>query len=366
MSDFLLPDLGEGLVEAEIVEWHVGPGDHVVAGQPLVSVETDKSVVEVPAPQAGTVAACHGGPGDLVAVGAPLVTFAAGAPTDTGSVVGHVPDAGSGAGPSGPPPSTPPTSPTVRAAPAVRALARNLGVDLAPLAGTGPGGAVTRADVEAAVDATDRAPEPLRGVRRAMAANMTRAHREVVPATVQDTADVGDWPPGTDPTLRLLRAVAAAAVAEPALNAEYLGADRGLRRHDAVHVGVAVETDDGLFVPVLRDVASRTPDDLRAGLDRLRADVATRSVPPEELAGATITLSNFGRFGGLHAELVVLPPQVAIVGAGRLHDAVLARGGVPTVRRVLPISLTFDHRVVTGVEATRFLATLLDDLQEAT
>ncbi len=347
MSDFLLPDLGEGLAEAEIVEWHVGAGDHVVAGQPLVSVETDKSVVEVPSPRSGTIGACHGQPGDLVEVGGALVTFADDAARDSGTVVGRLPGSGS------------------RATPAVRALARKLGVDLEGLSGSGPGGAVTTADVEAAARGSGVSAEPLRGVRRAMAANMARSHREVVPTTVHDIADIGDWLPGTDPTLRLLRAVGVAALAEPACNAEYLGAERGLRQHDKVHVGVAVETEEGLFVPVLQDVTNRTSDHLRAGLDRMRADVADRSIPPEELAGATITLSNYGMYGGLHAELVVLPPQVAIVGAGRMHDAVVVRDGVPTVRRVLPLSLTIDHRVVTGVESLRFLRALIVDLESA-
>lgn len=349
--DFVLPDLGEGLVEAEIVDWHVEVGDPVVAGQPLVSVETDKSVVEVPSPHSGTVAARHGAPGDLVAVGAPLVTFAQEAREDQGSVVGQVSD-----GPR-------------RASPAVRSLARRLGVDLAGVAGSGPGGVVTSADIEAAAgsEAEPVEPvEPLRGVRRAMAANMAAAHRAVVPATVHELADVGDWAPETDPTLRLLRAVAAGAVAEPALNAEFLGPERGRRLRRGVHVGVAVDTEAGLFVPVLRDVDRRGLDDLRAGLDRLRTDVARRSIPPDELAGATITLSNYGTHGGLHAELVVLPPQVAIVGAGRRHDAVVAGPEGPTVRSALPISITFDHRVVTGAEALRFLRALLDDLRSPT
>lgn len=352
--DFVLPDLGEGLVEAEILDWHVDAGDPVVAGQPLVSVETDKSVVEVPSPRSGTIAARHGAPGDLVAVGAPLVTFAGEVREDPGSVVGHVPDG------------------SRRASPAVRSLAHRLGVDLARVAGSGPEGVVTRADVEAAAgsEAEPAGPveplEPLRGVRRAMAANMAAAHQAVVPATVHDLADVGEWAPGTDPTLRLLRAVAAGAVAEPALNAEFLGPDRGRRLRRRVHVGVAVDTEAGLFVPVLRDVDRRGLDDLRAGLDRLRADVARRSIPPDELAGATITLSNYGTHGGLHAELVVLPPQVAIVGAGRRHDAVVAGPEGPTVRSSLPISLTFDHRVVTGAEALHFLRVLVDDLRSPT
>lgn len=352
MTDFDLPDLGEGLVEAEIVEWHVGVGDRVVAGQPLVSVETDKSVVEVPSPRAGTVTGLHGEPGDIVTVGSPLVTLDEGGSTDAGTVVGRVPEE--------------PT--TGRASPAVRALARRSGVDLDGLTGTGPGGVVTTADVEAAVAGSGGGrTEPLRGVRRAMAANMARAHREVVPATVTDLADVGEWSsPEADLTVRLVRAIGVAAAAAPVLNAGFLGPDHGLRMHDRVDVGVAVETDDGLFVPVLRDVAHRGPADLRAGLERLRADVAARSIPPEDLTAATITLSNFGMHGGLYAELVVVPPQVAIIGAGRLHDAVVARSGTPQVRRSLPLSLTFDHRVVTGVEATRFLTVLLDDLRSPT
>jgi pyruvate dehydrogenase E2 component (dihydrolipoamide acetyltransferase) len=248
----------------------------------------------------------------------------------------------------------------------VRALARRMGVDLDGVTGSGPGGVVTSADVEAAAESDRSRLEPLRGVRRAMAANMAMAHREVVPATVHDLADVGEWAPGTDPTLRLLRAVGVAATAVPALNAEFLGSDHGRRIHRDVHVGVAVETEAGLFVAVLRDVTRRDSADLRDGLDRLRADVATRSIPPHELSGATITLSNFGMHGGLFAQLVVVPPQVAIIGAGRLHDAVVARSGTPVVRASLPVSLTFDHRVVTGVEATRFLAVLIDDLQSPT
>ena len=194
---------------------------------------------------------------------------------------------------------------------------------------------------------------------------MTRAGRLVVPATVTDDADIGDWAPGTDVTVRLLRALARACVAEPALNAVYLGRDRGRQLHGPVDVGIAVDTDDGLFVPVLRDVANRVPDDLRHGLDAMRADIEARTVPPEHLEGATISLSNFGMFGGRYAALVVVPPQVAIVGAGRARDAAVVRHGRVVARRLLPLSLTFDHRVVTGAEAARFLEALGNDLEEA-
>lgn len=378
MTTFRLPDIGEGLQEAEIVAWHVGVGDHVVADQPLVSIETDKAVVEIPSPQSGHIAALHGGPGDVIDVGEALVEFADGVADDAGAIVGSLPPdeptppvARSGPGAAGPAAASHPGG---RATPAVRALASALGVDLSDVVPTGPDATVTRADVEAAATGSSELPgsgedaggstiEPLRGVRRAMDANMTRAHAVVVPATVTDEADIGDWSHGTDPTARLLRAVAAACVAEPALNASYLGRDRGRRINTTVDIGIAVDTADGLFVPVLRDVANRPADDVRAGLDAMRADILARTVPPEHLRGATITLSNFGTIGGRHAALVVVPPQVAIIGAGRARDAVAAHNGEIAIRRLLPLSLTFDHRVVMGGEATRFLNALKHDLE---
>jgi len=367
MTSFTLPDLGEGLQEAEIVAWHVGVGDHVVADQPLLSVETDKAVVEIPAPRAGRIAAIHGAPGDIIKIGAALAEIEpSGTVADRGTVVGEI------ATQQKPEPTAAPAGKAapqakgraVRASPAVRALAGRLGVDLSMVDGSGPEGAVTSADVErAAATLAGAGPlEPLRGVRRAMARNMARAHAEVVPATVIDVADIGDWPDGADVTLRLVRAIVAACRAEPALNAWYLGRDEGRRLNERIDLGIAMDTEDGLFVPVLRDVGSRTPEDLRRGLERMKADVRARTVPVEELRGATVTLSNFGMFGGQHAALVVLPPQVAILGAGRVHERVVPRAGQPVVRRALPLSLTFDHRAVMGGEAARFLAAVMADL----
>lgn len=378
MTTFSLPDVGEGLQEAEIVAWHVGVGDHVVADQPLVSVETDKAVVEIPSPLSGHIEALHGAPGDVIDVGQALVEFADGEADDAGAIVGSLPPdepaepTASPASESGGPSRAAPGR--GRATPAVRTLASALGVDLAGVVPTGPDGTITRADVEAAagsaVDDAGGSDEsmivPLRGVRRAMDANMTRAHSEVVPATVTDEADIADWQPATDPTMRLLRAVASACVAEPALNASYFGRQRGRRINATVDVGIAIDTAEGLFVPVLRDVADRDAEDLRRGLDAMRADIVARTVPPEQLRGATITLSNFGTIGGRHAALVVVPPQVAIVGAGRSRDAVVAHGGEIVIRRLLPLSLTFDHRVVMGGEATRFMNALKYDLEAST
>jgi pyruvate dehydrogenase E2 component (dihydrolipoamide acetyltransferase) len=364
MRQFLLPDLGEGLEDAEIVAWHVTEGDHVVADQPLVSVETDKAVVEVPSPRNGRIARLFGAKGDVVRVGAPLVEFAEGPEADTGTVVGELATEQH-------PRVAPATAELQRARPiqvlpAVRALARKLDVDLGLVQASGPNGTVTRADVErAARSLTGAGPaERLSGMRRAMAQRMATAHAQVVPASVTDEADIGGWPPGEDATMRLVKAIAAACKAEPSLNAWYNAAAGERRLIARVDIGMAVDTEGGLIVPVLRNVAERDARDLRAGLDRMRADAQARSIPPEELRGATITLSNFGMIGGRFASLVIVPPQVAIIGAGRIGERAVVYNGQVAARRVLPLSLTFDHRVVTGGEAARFLVALKLDLEQ--
>src|SRR6476660_8914504 len=333
MRQFRLPDLGEGLEEAEIVAWHVTEGDHVVADQPLVSVETDKAVVEVPSPQSGRIARLFGGKGDVVKVGAPLVEFAEGQQEDSGTVVGEI-DRGEKGVAARETSAQPAGARPIQVLPAVRALARKLDVDLNLVQATGPGGAITRADVErAAKSMVDAGPgEPLRGMRRAMAQRMTTAHAEVARTTVTDEADIEGWQKGEDVTIRIVRAIASACQAEPSLNAWY-NAEAGERRLiKRIDIGIAVDTEDGLIVPVMRNVGERDARDLRAGLDRLRADAAARSIPSEELRGATITLSNFGMIGGRFANLVVVPPQVAIIGAGRIRQGVVVHEGRALVR----------------------------------
>lgn len=362
MKTFALPDLGEGLQEAEIVAWHVSAGDHVVADQPLVAVETDKAVVEIPAPWSGRIARIHGKPGDVVAAGAPLVDFEDGAHVDPGAIAGElppeekaVPRASAEVGGGG-----------VKATPAVRSLARRLGVDLAGVRPSGPGGVATAADVERAAATLHAAfpAEPLRGPRRAMADAMARAHAEIVPATVTDEADVEGWPSHTDPTVRLVRAVVAGCRAEPALNA-WLDARAGERRlHERVDLGVAVDTPDGLLVPVVRAADTLDAGALETRLRSLIGSARDRTIALADMRGATFTLSNFGALGGRHASLVIVPPQVAILGAGRIAPRVVAVAGSPAVRRVLPVSLTFDHRGVTGGEAARFLAAVIADLEQ--
>ena len=374
MSVFKLPDLGEGLHEAEIVAWLVSAGDHVVADQPLVSVETDKAVVEVPSPQAGRIAKTFGAPGDRIAVGAPLVEFEDTARADAGTVVGTLKTEERAPPPSPTPAKTPrrkaeaPEPAGIKAAPAVRLLARQLGVDLAKVKPTGQQGQITSADVEkaAAAPATAEGYEPLRGVRRAMAENMARSHAEVVPATITGYADVDAWmSEKADVTLRLVRAIVAACKAEPALNAWYDGRAMARRLMPEINLGLAIDTGDGLFAPVLQDVGNRAAPDIRAGIERLKADLRTRTVPLSELRGQTITLSNFGTIAGIHAALVIVPPQVAIIGAGKIARQVVVAGGRYEARQLLPLSLSFDHRCVTGGEAARFLAALTSDLQQA-
>jgi pyruvate dehydrogenase E2 component (dihydrolipoamide acetyltransferase) len=362
MRQFLLPDLGEGLEEAEIVAWHVNEGDHVVADQPLVSVETDKAVVEVPSPWSGRIGRLFGAKGDIVKVGTPLVEFADEPEADKGTVVGEL--AGSERAPA-PKAAGPEPGRAIQVLPAVRALARKLEVDLNLVQGTGPGGTMTRADVERAARSLAEAgpAERISGMRRAMAQRMAAAHAEVVPASVTEEADIGDWPPTEDATIRLIRAIAAACKAEASLNAWYNAAAAERRLVKRIDLGIAVDTEDGLIVPVLRNVGERDSHDLRAGLDRMRADAKARSIPPEELRGATITLSNFGMIGGRFASLIVVPPQVAIIGAGRIEERPFAKQGKMAIRNALPLSLTFDHRVVTGGEATRFLVALKQDLE---
>jgi pyruvate dehydrogenase E2 component (dihydrolipoamide acetyltransferase) len=368
---FKLPDLGEGLAEAEIVEWHVKAGDEVAADAPLVSLETDKAVVEVPSPRAGRIGRCHGSPGDVVRIGEVLVEFdgpgdeAPEKPADKGAVVGEVRVSDDVV--DEPPSRVGGARLGVKATPAVRALANRLDVDLSIVTPSGPDGLITRGDVErvAKIFAELGPIERLRGPRRVMARNMSMANAEVAPATVTEDADIGDWRENGDVTLRLIRAIVAGCRAEPCLNAWYDSHSVGRRVLEKIHLGVAVDTADGLFVPVLRDVGRRERADLAAGIERLTADTRARTVPPEEMRGQTLTLSNFGALGGRYAGPIVVPPTVAIVGAGRAREAALVHAGALAVGRLLPLSLTFDHRAVTGGEATRFLVALITDLEHA-
>jgi 2-oxoisovalerate dehydrogenase E2 component (dihydrolipoyl transacylase) len=366
MKYFKLPDLGEGLQEAEIVEWHVKAGDTVKADQLLVSVETAKAIVDIPAPYDGVLVKTFGKEGDLLHVGEPLAAYEGEA--DAGTVVGRLEGGGEAGADSffvGAAPSTREHL-APRATPAVRQLARQLGVDLGAVQGSGADGLITRADLEGASQgARERfGGEKLRGVRRSMALNMARAHAEVVPVVIVGDADLHRWREARDPLVRIAQAIAVACAAEPVLNSWFDGKGLSIKRHAQLDLGIAVDTPDGLFVPVLRNVGARSAEDLKEGVARLRSDVRARSIPPQEMMGATLTLSNFGTLFGRYANPVVVPPQVAIIGAGGIRDEPVAVDGQVVVHPILPLSLTFDHRAVTGGEAARFLKALVEALQQ--
>jgi pyruvate dehydrogenase E2 component (dihydrolipoamide acetyltransferase) len=392
MKTFNLPDLGEGLAEAEIVRWHVNAGDRVQIDDPLLAVETAKAIVEVPSPCSGIIQATHGKPGDTVATGALLVEFEADPATDSGTVVGRMPTGeedflAEGTGH----PSNPVEQRIghMRAVPAARALARRLEVDLRRIRGSGRGGLVTVDDVvnaspahpSAAVPASAAAPahslsaptsagspgetEQLRGPRRAMAQSMARARDSVMGCTLFDDADLHEWLGQQDITIRLLRAIAEGCAAEPGLNAWFDGDAQTRQVLSHVDVAIAMDTPEGLIVPVVRNVGGRPVADLRGDVDRLKRNTRDRTVSPEDLRDFTFLLSNFGMIAGRYATPVVVPPAVAILGSGRLsHDVVAARDGAVEVHLRIPLSLTFDHRCVTGGEAARFMAALIRDLQK--
>jgi pyruvate dehydrogenase E2 component (dihydrolipoamide acetyltransferase) len=298
-----------------------------------------------------------------VKVGAPLLAFEEGVHPETGTVVGELakpvpsqshavaaPRAG---------------SQVVRATPSVRARAKELGVDLFRVTGSGPQGAITRPDVEAAAKTPAESSAALRGARKTMASNMSHAWREVAHATLQDTVDIEAWPPHENVTVRLIRAIVAGCAAEPSLNARFDGASLSMRRNPQIDLGLAIDSPDGLFVPVLRDVGRTSAPEWRRQIDTAKQGVGDRSLAPSELRGATITLSNFGAIAGRHAALIVVPPQVAILGAGRIASQAMRSGDGVSWHRMLPLSLTFDHRAVTGGEAARFLRAAMVDLEKS-
>jgi len=393
MTVFKLPDLGEGLSEAEILRWHVKVGDHVEVDTPMLSVETAKAVVEVPSPASGTVVALHAQPGDRIEIGAPLMEFAtdakepaAEAAPDRGTVVGHMASGGEEAD-AMLEAANAVTRPRVRAVPAARALARSLGVDLSQVSGTGRGGLVTLDDVMTLglpthgasskmhpASAPGPAPtlhgeqgdvEVLRSLRRAMAQSMSLARDSVMACSVFDDADLHRWRPGNDYTTRVLRAIAVAVRAEPGLNAWYDADSQSRTLFEHVHVGIAVDTAEGLLVPVIRHVHRLAHAELRSELDRLKRAARDRTIKSEELRHFTFMLSNFGMLAGRYATPVVVPPAVAILGTGRVRRDVIAADSGVEIHNRMPLSLTFDHRVVTGGEAVRFLGALIGDLELA-
>lgn len=367
MSIFNLPDLGEGLTEAEVVEWFVKAGDEIRVNDPLLSVETDKAIVDIPSPHTGRIQKLFAGVGDIVRTGKPLIEFALEGEArdgDSGTVVGRVVSGEERIEEKAAPLSRK-TGATIKAIPSVRALARQLDVDLAIISPSGTQGTVTAADVKRVANRLkELGPlELLRGARRTMATKMTQSGAEVVPATLFDNADIAHWSASTDITVRLLIAMVAGCTKEPALNAWFDSHSLGRRLLEKIDIAVAVDTEEGLFTPVVRNVANRDYDSLLSGLNQLKSDVKTRKVPVQEMRGYTITLSNFGMIAGRYAVPVVVPPTVAILAAGRIEPQPVVVDDTVVAHRLLPLSLTFDHRAVTGGEAARFIAAVIKNLE---
>jgi pyruvate dehydrogenase E2 component (dihydrolipoamide acetyltransferase) len=377
---YRLPDLGEGMAEAEIVRWDVAVGDRVARDQVVAIVQTDKAEVELPVPWAGVVTALGGDVGDVLPVGAVLLELATGEPglgDEPGTEVapvdrvirGEVTQLRAGA-----------TPPRVLAAPPVRKLAKDLGVDLATLVGSGPGGRVTAADVRAATPteapvvgrasaehpAGDRR-VPLRGIPRVMARNMADAWRTVPHISLFDEIDARPLLDalhaarelsGSD-TLTLTAFFVLASVREladyPILNASLDEQADEIVYHDAVHVGVAVASEHGLVVPVVHDAHTLGLRALGDEIHRLTAAARAGGLPPADLRGATFTVTNYGTVGGRFATPIVRPPQVAILGCGAIRTRPVVDGDAVVAAPTLPLSLSADHRVVDGHDATSFL-----------
>lgn len=370
MIIFNLPDLGEGLPDAEIHEWFVKEGDKVSIDQPLVSVETAKAVVDVPCPQAGIIEKLFAKVGELVKTGAPLVGFQENEKaekSDKGTVVGSLEESqdlsedrfsiGSSGQTSRP-----------KASAKVRMLAQKLKVDLSSINGSGEHGFITQEDVEAAAKKSTSLAhgfEPLRGVRRAMCTSMQHSHQEVVPVSLFDEADIHNWSKDSDISVRLIQAIIFATKKEPTLNAWFDGKNQARKCFEEVHLGLAIDSEHGLFVPVIHNAETHSKQELRRLINEYKKAVESRSIPTEKLTGATITLSNFGKFAGRFASPIIVPPMVAILAVGRLYEAAVVHQGHIQAHRMLPLSLSFDHRAVTGGEATRFLAALIHSLEEA-
>ncbi|MFA0809712.1 dihydrolipoamide acetyltransferase family protein [Microbulbifer epialgicus] len=417
MKVFTLPDLGEGLPDAVVREWHVSEGDTIAAHESLVTVETAKALVEVPAPWGGKIEKLFAAEDETVNVGEPLVGFAAegetvgdeeappitpeGAQTaikepiqpvdelssdrDSGTVVGKLEQGqdvlGAEQGIS--------EGPRRLATPSVRALARRLGVDLLGLSENGA--LVTEAQVRAVAGsrpraaikpsattpytspssppssttpqstATEREAELIMSpARRAMGLSMSRARDQVMQITLCDDADISGWWGNTPALLRLIRAVQAACMAEPTLNALYQ--ENRLAPQKSVNIGLAVDSPRGLFVPVLRDVGMRSDEELMQQVADYKHQARETGIAQSDLQGATILLSNFGTIAGRYATPVVLPPTVAIVGAGRVCQGVVVIDRWPAMRPLLPLSISADHRAVTGGELARFLQAMLQAL----
>lgn len=397
--EFRLPDLGEGLEDAEVVNWLVSAGDEVVLNQPLVEVDTAKALVEIPSPFAGIVVKLHAGAGDVVKVGAPLVTFEvsdeATAPESkrTALLVGYGIDEDAkpkrrrrlqaGARLAGTV-SAAETGSKVQAPPPVRKLAGELGVDLNRVRGTGPGGRVTREDVLSAASTEPAADSslgeervPVRGVRRVVAQKMTKSAREIPHVTTFITVDATELLRSREeaqtatPEIKITPlAIVAKAFVEVCKMHPKLSASWDADRNEIVlkhyyHLGIATDTERGLIVPVVKNADSLRIAPLAAEIGRLVESARSGSASPDELTGGTVTITNVGRFGAEFGTPIINFPESSILALGVIEPRPAAREGEVVIRPSVVLSLSFDHRILDGAEAGRALLDLKKLLEDS-
>jgi pyruvate dehydrogenase E2 component (dihydrolipoamide acetyltransferase) len=387
IKEFHLPDVGEGISEAEIVRWLIAEGSTVTEDQDIVEIETDKAIVALPSPHAGKVIKLHRNQGDLTKVGEILVTIEtdeAGQPeppapqTDRGTVVGSLGDDEMIELPA-----------PVKAMPAVRALAKKLGVDLTKIRGTGGEGKITREDVERAVqnlppetvyDADASGPierVPLRGLRRTIAKRMHAARQRVSDVTIWEDADIADLDRirskekeiAAQEGIKLtylpyvIQAALDALKAHPYLNATLDDEREEILLKKFYNVGIAVDTADGLMVFAIKRADQKSLLDLAQEISTLAEKARTRRLDLSELRGSTFTITNYGVIGATYGTPIINYPEVGILGIGRIQDRPVVDDGGIAIHKIMPLSLVFDHRVVDGVEAARFLNVIIERLE---
>jgi pyruvate dehydrogenase E2 component (dihydrolipoamide acetyltransferase) len=406
-KEFRFPDVGEGIAEGELIRWLVKEGDTVAEHQPLVEIETDKAVVTLPTPYSGTVLKLQGKPGEIIPVGTVLAVIdesgakpMAAAPSprrDKGSVVGQLEEApeeeprpATEMKPPVPRPGSVPSTPP--AMPAVRARAKELGVDLSRIQGTGPGGRVTMEDLDRAEGPAPAAPVkapavtaagpveevPLRGIRRASARHVAESASRVAAVSIFDDADVTQLEEVRQKERKvaeargfkltylpfIIKATIAGLKEFPYLNASLDDARDVILLKKYYHMGIAIDTPDGLMVYVIQDADRKSILELAGQMHQLGEKAAQRKIELVELKGSTMTITNFGVIGGNYGTPIINYPEVAILGLGKITDRPVARNGQVVVRRILPLSLTFDHRVIHGAEAARFLNSVITRLED--
>jgi 2-oxoisovalerate dehydrogenase E2 component (dihydrolipoyl transacylase) len=402
---FKMPDLGEGTVDAEIVAWHTKPGDLVAEDQLIVEVMTDKAAVEVPAPVSGRVVSVTGAPGDKVAVGSPLIVFeltdgaAPAAPAVQPTVAPTVAQTvAPAAAPSVAPPKQPVAQPVVRpvaspaaakgrvmTSPANRRLAREAGIDLATVAGSGPGGRILRADLqtgasrerETSADSADTTEIKVIGLRRLIAERMSEAKRTIPHFAYVEEVDVTELEslrehlnhsrPKDAGSLSYLPLVVMALTrvleSFPQCNVLYDAARGVLVRHRAMHVGIATQTPDGLKVPVVHNAQSLTLWEMAAEIRRLAERARSNKAMREELVGSTITVTSLGKLGGIASTPIINAPEVAIIGLNKAVERPVVVQGAVVVRRIMNLSSSFDHRFVDGYDAAAMIQALKERLE---